>query len=263
MSTNLKLIKHLLIVIKRFINEKYTYRASALAFTTLLSIVPLLVVMVYTFSFFPMFATITNAGKDYILNSFVPASATNVSFYLQAFTKQAKQLPTISILFLFVTAILLINTVDETLNDIWQAPPRKRVYLSYMVYCAILLFLPLIAGSTVSLLTFIVSFSYSNFIIKWLMHLVLFILPVIINTFIFTLLYRLVPNVKVTLYKAFSGAFIAATTLETLRLAFTFYISSFTNYAFIYGVFATIPMFLVWLYIFWFTIIAAALLISS
>lgn len=263
MSTHLKLANHLWLVTKRFINEKYTYRASALAFTTLLSIVPLLVVIVYTFSFFPMFAKVTDLGKDYILNNFIPASATNVTYYLQTFTKQAKQLPAISILFLFVTAILLINTIDETLNDIWQAPPRKRIYISYMIYCAILLFLPIIAGTAISLLTFIVSISYTNFIIKWLMHLVLFVLPIIINTFIFTLLYRLVPNVKVTLYKAFSGAFIAAVTLEISRLLFTFYITSFTNYTFIYGVFATIPIFLVWLYIFWFTIIACALLISS
>lgn len=251
------------IAIKRFFDDQYTYHASALAYTTLLAIVPLLLVIVFFTSAFPFFTSTVLLGENYILQNFVPHSATSIESYFQMFIHQATRLPMLNIVFLFVTSILLVDTIEETLNDIWQVPKRKRTkkVIAVLVHWILFLLVPLIIGLSVLLTSYV-------FFVTWITDtsdksqitvLFLFFLPILINTLVFGIIYIIVPNVTVKWYDGLLGGFIAAIMFEIARIGFAYYVQQFPSYAMIYGAFAIIPLFLLWLYIFWFIILFAAL----
>lgn len=253
-----------IIAITRFFEEKYTYRTSALAFTTLLAIVPLLFVIVFFSAVFPLFNNIVALGETYILQNFVPESAVMIEKYFTVFLQQTTRLPTLTIIFLIIVTIALVHTIEETLNDIWKVPRRKRSKkaLALLLYWLIFLLMPLVIGLSIFISSYI-------FLLSWMTNatvlppFVLTFLPILINTLIFSVFYTIVPNVKVKLFDGLLGGFIAALLFEVARIGFAFYIAQFPGYSIIYGAFAVIPIFLVWLYVLWFIILFGALITYS
>ncbi len=246
---------------KRLFKEKYTYRASALAFTTLLALVPLISVIVSLIAVLPIFTKFATLAQNYILENFVPTSGNTIQNYLVQFTKQATHLPVIGIIFLFFTALLLIITVEHTLNDIWDVSRRKKSLLALLIYWLILFLSPIVIGFSLFLSSYLFS-------LKWIAHTtnalgitlpMLSCLPLVINTAIFSLLYVAVPNTPVRWRDGFLGGFIAAILFEVAKKGFAFYIHKFPSYELIYGTLAAIPIFLLWLYISWLIILLGAL----
>lgn len=250
---------------ERFMDEQFAYRVSALAFTTLLALVPFVFVIMFVMSFFPSFSDIATLGEKYILSNFMPSPASAIQDYFQDFIHQAGQLPFISIVFLFVTAIMMVNTIVETLNDIWRVHERKNRLYSLFIFSVMLLLMPLIIGLCLFLVTYLftlrtITTAFSTF--DMTRH-ILDILPVLINTLIFSLLYILVPNTRVPWKYGLLGGFLAGIMFEAARYGFAFYIKRFPSYELIYGAFSTLPIFLLWLYLFWFIIIFGALFTQS
>jgi membrane protein len=255
---NIRIFEH---AAKRLLQEKYTDRASALAFTTLLALVPLISVIVSLISIFPIFDRFTNLARNYILTNFIPTSGTTIDYYLQSFTQQASKLPLIGLIFLFITAALLIITVEHTLNEIWQAPKRTNKFAIWLLYWAILIFAPIFIGLSVFLSSYVFSLSWFSNLTKTL-HLtipLLIALPLVINTIIFSLLYIIVPHCKVKWSDGLYGGLVASILFETAKIGFAFYIKQFPSYELIYGALATIPIFLVWIYISWIIILFGAM----
>lgn len=247
----------------KFFWDGYTYRASAFAFTTLLAIVPLLLVTVFIISLFPEAQRIFILGEQYILTNLVPASAQAIKPYFEAFITQSNNLPAISFLFLVITTILLVHEIQETLNEIWGVPRRKYRILSLIFQWVIFLFIPFFIGWSMLLASYV-------FLITWLAgtpdtltEIILGMIPIAINTAILTLLYVGVPNAHVNWKDGLLGGLIAALLFEMARVLFTYYIKQFPTYSLIYGAFATIPIFLIWLYIFWCIILYGALFIFT
>ena len=245
-----------------FMNKGYTYRASALAFTSLLTIVPLMFVIVFFVSIFPVFKHILLLGENYILQNFIPTSALTIEYYLHGFLQQATQLPTFSFLFLLVTTFMLVYTIEETLNEIWEVKPRptsKQIAI-LLVYWILFLLIPILIGLGV----FLSSYAY---LLSWIVYAdqpklyyyLLAFLSLAMNTILFTLTYLYVPNSDVSLDNGFVGGILAALLFEFARFSFALYIESFPSYAVIYGAFAIIPIFLIWLYIFWSIVLYGAL----
>jgi len=249
------------LVLRRFFSENYTYRASALAFTTLLALVPLLSVFVSFLALFPIFTKLVNLAQEYILTNFVPTSSATVQYYLVSFTQQASHLPIVGILFLFFTAIMLVVTVEHSLNEIWGVPNRRKRVTALILYWLVLLVVPLFIGLDVLISTYLFS-------IAWVRDAtvglgikagVLSLIPLLINTMLFTLLYVVVPNARVFWRDGLFGGFIAACLFEVAKRVFSFYIKQFPSYELIYGTFATIPIFLLWIYVSWMIILFGAL----
>lgn len=245
----------------KFIFDGFTYRASALTYTTLLALVPLLLVIVFVVSLFPEAQQIFLIGEQYILTNFVPAAAQTIKPYFETFITQSNDLPTISFLFLVITTLMLVYEIQETMNEIWGVPRRKYRVFTLLFQWLIFLLLPFFIG-------FSMLFASYLFFITWLAgapddytKYVLAILPIIINTGLLSLLYIGVPNAKVSWKDGLLGGFIAALLFEGARAIFTYYVKQFPTYSLIYGAFATIPIFLIWLYIFWCIVLYGALFI--
>ena len=89
------------------------------------------------------------------------------------------------------------------------------------------------------------------------------ILPVLFTTLAFALLFRLVPNRYVPRSHALIGALVAAVLFETMNRVFGYYVSHFPTYKLVYGAFASVPIFLMWIYLSWLTILTGAVIAAS
>lgn len=265
-----KTIKHMLywpnifwLAGKRLYLEQFTYSASALAFATLLSLVPLLSVLVSIITVFPVFTKFIQLTQNYIFTNFIPTSNSIniIQKYLLEFINQASRLPTFSIIFLLFTAITLIMMVEHCLNDIWGAPKRQKKFRAMFIYWIVLLLAPIFIGFSIFLSTYLFSIHwFSGATTKLgLKSPLLASLPLLINTFIFTALYVVVPNFKVKFRDGIIGGFIASLLFEAAKKAFAIYIKHFPSYELIYGTLATFPIFLMWIYISWLVILYGAL----
>ncbi|VVC76127.1 hypothetical protein AQUSIP_14320 [Aquicella siphonis] len=253
------------LALQRFLDEQFAYRVSALAFTTLLALVPFVFVIMFAMSFFPSFSSVISLGEKYILTNFMPASASSIQDYFQDFIRQAGQLPFISIVFLFVTAIMMVNTIVDTLNDIWRVQERKNRLYSLFIFSIMLLLTPVIIGICLFLVAYLFTMQAIARAVSVfdLSRYILASLPILINTLIFSLLYILVPNTRVPWGAGLLGGLLAGVMFEAARYGFAFYVSRFPSYELIYGAFSILPLFLLWLYLFWFIVIFGALFTQS
>lgn len=256
--TKYHFIRYTLKAIHRFIKEKYYYRASALTYTTLLSLVPLTLSILSIISIFPVFNNIKDSTREYIFSNFLPSSAEAAQNYLSIFISQANKLSGVNILFLFVTTYMLMTTIEDAFNEIWRIKKSKSWYVSLLDF--ILLFIipflisaSLFIGTLVFNLPTLVGLKNSFFT-----YLNSLLIPLFVNSILFTALFIIIPNTKVSLKAGIRGGLTAALLLDLSRYGFAHYISKFTNYSVIYGSFALIPIFLIWLYLFWCVILFSA-----
>jgi membrane protein len=246
---------------KRFYTEDFTYSASALAFTTLLALVPIGSVILSMLAMFPEFKKVIDVAQNYLLTNFLPASADVIRYYLQNFTQQATRLPIVGMFFLFVTATLLIITVENTLNNIWGVPERKKKFSAWLLYWAVLIVMPFAIGCSVFLSTLFLSLPWWSdpAINAFMKPSVFLLLSLIVDTIMFSMLYIILPNFSVGIWNGLAGGFLAAVLFGIAKKLFAFYIQQFPSYELIYGTLATIPIFLLWVYISWMILLFGAL----
>lgn len=246
---------------KHLITQRYTYHASALAFITLLALVPLLFVIVSLISIFPIFTKFVDLAQHYIMINFVPASSNVIGYYLGNFTQQAANLPKMGIVFLFITTGILLITIEHTFNEIWQVTNKRNRYTSWLVYWCVLLLTPLLIGLSVFLSSFLFSLTWfsGTTIVLGINTLLVACAPILINTMIFSVIYTIIPNYNVRWRDGISGGFVTAILFEISKIGFAFYIKQFPQYELIYGTLAAIPIFLMWIYIAWLIILYGAL----
>lgn len=253
--------KVLLSATTRFINDEYSYRVAALTYTTLLAIVPFLAVITFFISLFPIFSKIISYAEIYILSNFVPDSAISIKSYFQNFIQQASNLPIISIIFLMVVSIMLINMVQHILNYTWKVKQNIKTIWDWLIAWIILVVAPIFVGLSVLFFSYISSlqwlFSATEFF--GITKLFIFSISFFINTIIFTLIYIIIPNTHVKFKYGLLGGIIAASLFELARVIFAYYIIAYADYEAIYGAFAIFPIFLLWLYITWSIILFGAL----
>lgn len=246
----------------RLIKERYTYHASALAFITLLTLVPLLSVIVSVISLFPIFTNVVDLAKSYIIENFIPTSSNVIAPYLENFIQQATNLSKVGIIFLFLTTGAMIVTIEHTLNEIWQAPDTREKYISWFIYWLVLLLAPPFIGISIFISSYLLSVTWFSGMTS-LIGIKSFLIagvPILINTLIFSTLYIVIPRYRIKWRDGIFGGCIAAILFEAAKFGFALYLKQFPHYALIYGALAAIPIFLVWIYIAWLIILYGALI---
>jgi membrane protein len=244
----------------RFSRDQCNQIAASLTFTTLLSLVPLMTIALTMFSAFPVFENFSASIKTYLLNNLMPDTAgVVITQYMQQFTESAARLTTVGIGFLALTAMLMMLTIDRAFNVIWRVARPRPLVNRLVVYWAVLTLAPLLVGVSLSLTSWLVgvSMGYAKHIPVFGVE-ALKLLPVLLTTLAFAMMFRLVPNRYVPRRHALIGAFVAAVLFETMNRVFGFYISHFPTYKLVYGAFASVPIFLMWIYLSWLTILFGA-----
>lgn len=243
-------VKHITRIVWRIFNEQQCFnRAAALAYTTLLAFVPLLVVSFAVFMAFPQFNTIAQQVKQAIISNFVASSARNMQEYLDLFIVHAQQVSTFGMLTLLATAIFLVRTVEQTFNTIWHVSRHRGSVVAFFLYWGAITLIPILVGAGFITTSFLLSLSILNNVV--IQNVISALITYLAAFIAFALLYMTLPNCRVPLQAALKGAGVAAILFELAKQAFAFYIIKFSDYQLIYGALALVPIFLIWLFISW------------
>jgi membrane protein len=249
-------------LLQRFREDRLGITASSLTFTTLISLVPLVTVMLALFSAFPMFSTFQGALEKYFLQSLVPDSiAKPVLSALTQFANKANRLGTVGLVFLLFTALALILTIDRTLNSIWRVRTPRPIAQRVLVYWGAVTLGPLLLGVSLTITSYAISASKG--IVGSLpggVELLLEALEFLLLAAGMAGLFHYVPNTHVRWRHALAGGLFVAVGFELAKRLLAWYLRQVPTYAMVYGAFATVPIFLVWIYLGWVIVLLGAVI---
>ena len=247
------------IFIKRCKEDNITISAGHLAYVTLLSLVPFIMVTFTIMSAFPAFASVRSKLEHFVFSNFVPTASDVVHKYMTDFVGNASQMSAIGILSLLVVALMLISNVDKTLNRIWRTQSDRPIVYTFAIYWMVITLGPLLIGSSVvvsSYLTGLAAFTeeYTPGLGTFLLSLV----PSGAAMIAFTILYMVVPNRRVFARHALVGAIVATIAFEITKSGFALYVTNFPSYELIYGALAVVPILFLWVYLSWIIVLFGA-----
>lgn len=249
-------VRFLRYLLRQFLGNGGVINASALTYTTLFAVVPLMTVSFAMLAAIPSFQGVGEQVQGWVFSNFVPTTGEEIQNYLKDFTSQAQKLTAVGVGFLVVTSIMMMRNIEVAFNRIWRVSDQRKGMSSFLLYWAILSLGPILIGLGILVSSYIASLPFisdaTNLVGK---SRLLTMLPIIMSAAAFTLLYAAVPNCKVPLKNAFIGAVVVAILFESAKRGFAFYATQFPSYELIYGAFAAIPLFLVWIFISWFIIL--------
>lgn len=245
---------------QRAVAGRSTQLASALAYTSILALVPVLVVGFATLSLFPAFAAWQSVLQDFIFQSFVPGVGDRVESYLTDFAAKARDLQGLGVAALLVTVLSLMSSIEAAFNDIWEVRRRRRIGKRLLLYWTILTLGPLLIGAGLVATSFLVSLPllHQAAALTGLNRLLLHWLPLITTWLAFVLSYKAIPHHPVRLSHALAGGLFAALLFEITKRLFASWLLYFPTQQAIYGAFATVPVFLLWVFVSWFIVLLGA-----
>jgi len=252
-------------VLKRFNEDRCLQIASSLTFTTLLALVPLVTLTLALMAAFPMFSGLGEHIHAFLLANMLPEKAGKVvTGYIEQFSGQAGRLTALGTAVLAVTAFLMMFTIERAFNSIWRVSRPRPVAQRILIYWATLTLGPVLIGASLSITSYLVGVSLgfareSPFAGAAILGLV----PFVLTCAAFTLLYYFVPNRAVKPRHALTGGLVAALAFEIMKRSFALYIAKIPTYALVYGAFAVIPVFLLWIYFSWVVIVIGALIAAG
>jgi len=238
--------------------------AGSLTFTSILSIVPLFAVTFALFTAFPIFKSFRDSLQGFLIEHLMPESVNAQIFgYLNQFAAKATSLTAFGLIGLLVTSVLTLMTVESAFNVIWRVPRPRPLAQRLLIYWSLLTLGPLLFG---------VSLSISSYIFTQSMSLVstmppaaaslLSLIPPALTSVAFMLMYLYMPNCKVDWRDALAGGVVAALALDLTKRGFGLYIRQFPTYTAVYGAFAAVPIFLLWIYLSWLVALVGATIAS-
>ncbi|MFN3210878.1 MAG: YihY family inner membrane protein [Roseovarius sp.] len=255
---------------RRFVNDGLAQAAGALTYSTLLALVPLLVIAFAVLSGFPAFDPVKIRMQEMFFGILIPEVGSDVRTYISDFTSNANDLTVAGIIALPVTAVLLLSTIEATLNQVWRVARPRPLVLRLLTFWAVLTMGPLLIGASFTLTTDIMRplqdwAKDAGYIpsVQMRSDWPRTALALVNTTIVFTLLYCVVPAVQVRIRNALIGGVFAAVAFQLLQWGFNTFVTSSATYSTIYGAVAVFPIFLLWVYSSWTVIILGAVLSAS
>lgn len=247
-------------VYRRFNQDCCFSTAAALSFTTLLALVPLVTVIFSLLSLFPIFGVWSSDIEIFLFDNFVPAASETITGYILAFSDKATKLTTVGLIFLLLSSLLLLATIEDAFNGIWKISKGRGWFRRLMLYCLVLTLGPLLIAISLSMSSVLFSMAvFSEQLAVVGSAQLLKYLPVVFELCAFMLFYQAIPNLEIRVRDSFIGGVVATVLFEALKLGFGFYLMNFNSYERIYGALATIPIFFLWVYFCWLVLLVGAL----
>lgn len=249
---------------KNVVNQQLHVTAGYLSYVTLMSLVPLIVVMLSVMTAFPIFANIRETVENFVYHNFLPASGDIVQQHISGFVANASEMSAIAISFLFLLALLLISAIDKTLNQLWHITEKRKIVTAFPMYWMVLTLGPVLVGSSIATTSYIASLvSLGDYDLFGLQNIIVRLLPLLASIAAFLILYLVVPNKVVRFKHAIAGATLAAILFEVAKKAFAFYVTQLPSYKAIYGALASIPILFLWVYLSWLIVLFGAMFTVS
>ncbi len=258
-----RLVNFLTFVIKRLNQYDLNATVASLTLSTLTAIVPTLFVILYFFSRTPGFTRYTAELLGYVASFLDFSTFQSIVGYLDTIPEKINNLSLISILFLLISSIFLLSTIEDSLNKIWQVNTARPLKRRILIYLLILIFGPISLISLTSVWNLYIKNLDTILLFPLLSHFIYGLLTLVLYTLALFLMFKWIPDRFVPIKDASLGAVITAFALWLMKKLFLFYIVKFNRYELIYGAFASIPLFIFYIYVMWFTLLAGAILTAS
>jgi membrane protein len=205
------------------------------------------------------------ALEKFLLGNLLPEKAgVVIAKYLGQFAHRAEGVTLVGIAALTATALMQMLTIEHAFNTIWKVRSPRPVLRRVAMHAVALLLGPVVFGATLAFTSYVASASFGLVNEpKWASAAFFRVLPVVFMAALFALLYWAVPNRTVSRWHALLGGGLAALGFLAMQRLFSLYVTNFPAYTVVYGAFAAIPIFLVWLYAFWGVILFGALVVAE
>ena len=238
--------------------------AGSLTFTTLLSLAPLLAVVLAVGSAFPAFEKGIETLQAFVLQYALPGTPGVKHFMEQisSFSHNAGRLTAIGLAAFAVTAVMLMRTIDNTVNRIFSVQRRRTDLQNVLMYWALLTLGPVLIGGSLSITSYTLGASLGILHPDGPASIPLSVLPFVLTCAALVLLYGIVPARRVEWKHAALGGILAGFAFELAKRGFDFYLGQVPTFRLVYGAFATIPVFLLWLYLSWIVVLCGAIFTS-
>lgn len=253
-------VAFLVYVFQRFLRDNCKERAASLTFTALLALVPLLAISFAIFAAFPAFQSMKGELQSFVFKSFVPEIGTAVYDRINEFTQKTGELTAIGVVFLAVTSVMLLSSINGTFNAIWQVRERRPLAARLLVYWAVLTLTPILFGASLSMSSYLFAAAQASGVEEFtgpLSRLAAY-LPLLLQIIGFSILYLVMPNQSVRRIDALIGGVTAGLLFELLKKGFGLYITNFPTYETLYGALSAFPILLIWMYLAWIVVLFGA-----
>jgi len=244
----------------RFEADQCTRTAAALAYTSLLALVPLFTVVFVALSAFPAFADWRDVIERFVFENFVPALGAQVRAYLTDFSAKARGLQAVGVTILLATVLLMMATIEAAFNVIWGVRRRRPLVVRFLVYWSVLTLGPILIGAGMVATSYVISLPLiaRHGLEPDLQGRALALVPVVASTLAFVMFFKLIPYRPVPTRHALIGGILASILFELAKRGFAIFVTRFAAQEAIYGAFATVPIFLTWLYLSWLIVLLGA-----
>ena len=236
---------------KKVAADGVTQRAAALAFVTILALIPLLAAFTW------VAAQLLHDYQDRVLSfltSVLPYSQKQVLETLGSFVDQAETLQEVGFLFFILVGLGAFGTIEETINRIWQVSSRRSLRAKLVSFTLLVFWGPLLIGSCYSVLLLLRQ--RPGFDVLFDESILVQAVPFLVSVVGLTMLYWQVPFTRVRFRAALAGGISAALLLELLRRAFAYYVAHFTAGTYVvYGSFALAIFFMISLELAWLAVL--------
>lgn len=239
---------------RHFFEDNCQQKAASLTYTTMLSIVPILTVLLMILSSVPALASVRAQIYEVIYSNLLPQSSMQVSEYINSFAEKSSNLTIIGAMVLFFTTIMTLTTIERAFNQIWRVENRSGGIKSMLRYWTIVTMGPLVLGTAFIASSTVQSLSFLNrqiagYGIDWSFWVQAVSIGITVAGFIG--MYWFIPKARVPAKNAAIAGIFVAIVFELMKHLFGTVMANFTSYEAIYGAFAALPIFLLWIYLSW------------
>lgn len=298
-------IRIMLIVIRKFLSDDISLRSSALTFTIILSLVPLLALGTAVLKGFGAGDTIRQTAHRFVdqldspnvdsiqkesleTNLSAPealppspeaaieeeSASLSLSFHLRRAIDNIfdyvdrtnfTTIGAFGVIGLFFSVLLVLDSIETAMNAVWQVKTDRSLIRKVRDYLTLAILMPLSLNLALAVEAAIRSPALNNRLMEtlrltWLGHQFLKIFPVVLVVTSFMILYRFLPNTRVRFWPALVGGLFAGGSWLMIQVLYLKLQIGVARYNTIYGSFATLPLFLLWLYLGWLIFLTGAVL---
>lgn len=244
----------ILFVLGRFEADRCREQAGSLTYTTLFAVVPMLTVFLVIISSIKALEPARQQLQQMIYSNFLPKTSIAFDKAFNVFTENSSNLTVIGVLFLFITTVLMLTSIETVFNRIWRVQETRNGIIGFMRYWTIISLGPILLGSAFVISSTLASMNVlsNNFAGYEVDGTTLFgVISFALTTLGFFILYWTIPNRSIPVRAAAIAGLFGAIAFELLKNLFGFVMANFTSYTLVYGAFAAVPIFLLWIFLSW------------
>ena len=252
-------------LVRVFRQERLTQVAASLAFSTLLTLVPLVSLVLVVASSLPGFNVLVGQLDSLLMQTLLPGkSGGAVAEQVYFMASKARQLTWPWVLVLAGMVFLLLHTLEVALNQVWGIKEGRPWLRRLPLYLSGMVGVPLLMGGLTSLLGFLIKLAlgWNDGPAPLETELLKGLNLALLGGF-FALFYYAMPHVRVSPWAALWGGVLVSLGLAGMKLGLLWYLARVSFYSKVYGTLSALPIFLIWLYLAWILVLVVAVLVAS